>query len=125
MSRTVTAPAALPGPAVPGPVVGPVGVPVAAVAMPGVSVNPPVIPSQPAIMPAGANAGAGAMSPSTVPVPSPVAAPIGGGMTSPHPHQPGIGIKPGGGHSPSPNVLQVVKQVHCFLVKKSFYFKLH
>lgn len=120
MSRTVTTPAALPGPAGAGPVVGPGGVPVTAVAMPGVGVNPPVMGGQPAIMPAGAP---GAMSPSTVPVPSPVAAPIaggsgtsggGGGMTSPHPHQPGIGMKPGGGHSPSPNVLQVVKQVSVF-----------
>lgn len=117
MSRTVTAPAALPGPAVASPVVVPGGVPVPNVAMAGVAVSPAaVMGTQPAIMPAGA----GAMSPSTVPVPSPVAAPIGSGMTSPHPHQPGIGMKPGGGHSPSPNVLQVVKQVYSLFFKDSY-----
>lgn len=105
MSRTA-APAALPCPV---PVVGPGGVGVPpAVSVPGVAVAQPSggMPGQSAIMPTGP----GGMSPSTVTVPSPVSAPMGGGMTSPHPHQPGIGMKPGG-HSPSPNVLQVVKQV--------------
>ena len=90
------------------PVVGP-----SPVTVPGVSAIPnvglptqaPVMTAQPAIMPPSA----GGMSP-TVTVPSPAAASMVGGMTSPHPHQPGMGMKPGG-HSPSPNVLQVVKQV--------------
>lgn len=49
--------------------------------------------------------GAGGMSPTAVP--SPVSTSMSG-MTSPH--QTGIGMKPGT-QAPSPNVLQVVKQV--------------
>lgn len=105
MSRTVTAPQPpLQGPGGAGPVLG--GVPVAGIGMPAVGGNQSVVQGPTAMMPAGA----GAMSPSTVPVPSPVSTSMAGGITSPHP-QPGIGMKPGGGHSPSPNVLQVVKQV--------------
>lgn len=97
MSRTVTT--AMPGPVSSGPVVSASvsgGMPVAGAAGMG---------GQAAIMPGPGTA----MSPSAVPVPSPVSG-MGGGMTSPHPHQGGMGMK-GGGHSPSPNVLQVVKQV--------------
>uniref|UniRef100_A0A1B0A308 histone acetyltransferase n=1 Tax=Glossina pallidipes TaxID=7398 RepID=A0A1B0A308_GLOPL len=105
MSRTVTAPQPpLQGPGGAGPVLG--GVPVAGIGMPAVGGNQSVVQGPTAMMPTGA----GAMSPSTVPVPSPVSTSMAGGITSPHP-QPGIGMKPGGGHSPSPNVLQVVKQV--------------
>ena len=119
MTRTVTTPAALTGGpvvgagpvVVPSGVVGPGGVGVGvgvSVGVPSVNVGQPNMPGQPALMAANA---AGGMSPSTVAVPSPVSAQMSGGMTSPHPHQPGIGMKPGGGHSPSPTVLQVVKQV--------------
>ncbi|XP_030564506.1 CREB-binding protein isoform X1 [Drosophila novamexicana] len=107
MSRTA-APTALPGPAVSGPVVaaGGVGVGVPVVGMSGVAVSQQVMSGPATILPSSG----GGMSPSTVPVPSPVSGAVIAGMTSPHPHQPGIGMKPGG-HSPSPNVLQVVKQV--------------
>ncbi|XP_018792789.1 PREDICTED: histone acetyltransferase p300 isoform X3 [Bactrocera latifrons] len=117
MTRTVTTPAALTGGpvvgagpvVVPSGVVGPAAVGVGVgVGVPGVNVGQTNMPGQPALMAANA---AGGMSPSTVAVPSPVSAQMSGGMTSPHPHQPGIGMKPGGGHSPSPTVLQVVKQV--------------
>jgi len=91
---------------------GPVPVPVVS-AIPNVGVPQPVMSGPPAIMPSAA----GGMSPSTVAVPSPAAGAMAGGMTSPHPHQPGMGMKPGG-HSPSPNVLQVVKQVIFYLKKK-------
>lgn len=63
------------------------------------------------IIAAGGNPGG--MSPHQA-VPSPVSTSLGG-MSSPH--QQGIGMKPGG-HSPSPNVLQVVKQVSFYLKKK-------
>lgn len=107
MSRTVTTPTAIPGPTVSGTVISGTGVSVTTLGIPAVGNNPTLVQGPTAIMPAGA----GAISPSTVPVPSPASAgPMGSGITATH-GQPGLGMKPGSGHSPSPNVLQVVKQV--------------
>lgn len=50
----------------------------------------------------------GAALPGTSQAPTPPAPGVVGGMQPPH--QPGIGLKPGT-QAPSPNVLQVVKQV--------------
>uniref|UniRef100_A0A1A9W3Z8 histone acetyltransferase n=1 Tax=Glossina brevipalpis TaxID=37001 RepID=A0A1A9W3Z8_9MUSC len=107
MSRTVTAPPpSLQGPGATGPVIGSGVVPVAGLGMPAAGGSQSVVQGPTTMI----SAGAGAMSPSTVPVSSPVSTSMGGGITSPHP-QPSIGMKPGSGHSPSANVLQVVKQV--------------
>lgn len=107
MSRTVTTPAAIPGPTVSGTVISGTGLSVTTLGIPTVGNNNPAIIQGPtAIMPAGT----GAISPSTAPVPSSASTgPLGPGI-SPH-GQSSLGMKPGSCHSPSPNVLQVVKQV--------------